>query len=94
MIIAVVQITVRPDRRSELSDVGERLLSFCRGLPGCLDYRLAEELGEPGRLLALERWTDEEAFLSHRDAVRDEPEFDAWRELVLSVNISTYSLPD
>ena len=65
MIIAIGDIYVQIPRRDELRGLMRRTQERVREEPGCLAYRFAETLDDPGHFLVVQRWRDQEALAEH-----------------------------
>jgi quinol monooxygenase YgiN len=61
----IAEIVSKKEKADELRAL---MLPFAEGAakePGCLFYQLLEVIGEPGRFLTFERWTDKAALDAH-----------------------------
>jgi quinol monooxygenase YgiN len=61
----IAEIVSKKDKADELRAL---LVPFAEGAakePGCLFYQLLEVIGEPGRFLTFERWTNKAALEDH-----------------------------
>jgi quinol monooxygenase YgiN len=61
----IAEIVSKKDKADELRAL---MVPFAEGAvkePGCLSYQLLEVIGEPGRFLTFERWTDKAALEAH-----------------------------
>jgi quinol monooxygenase YgiN len=61
----IAEIVSKTDKADELRAL---MVPFAEGAakePGCLSYQLLEVIGEPGRFLTFERWTDKGALQAH-----------------------------
>lgn len=61
----IAEIVSKKDKADELRAL---MVPFAEGAakePGCLSYQLLEVIGEPGRFLTFERWTDKAALQAH-----------------------------
>jgi quinol monooxygenase YgiN len=55
-------------KKDKADDLRALMVPFAEGAakePGCLFYQLLEVIGEPGRFLTFERWTDKAALQAH-----------------------------
>lgn len=55
-------------KKDKADDLRALMAPFAEGAakePGCLSYQLLEVIGEPGRFLTFERWTDKAALQAH-----------------------------
>ena len=61
----IAEIVSKKDKADELRAL---MVPFAEGAtkePGCLSYTLLEVIGEPGRFLTFERWTNKAALEGH-----------------------------
>lgn len=61
----IAEIVSKKDKADELRAL---MVPFAEGAakePGCLSYQLLEVIGEPGRFLTFERWSDKAALQAH-----------------------------
>jgi quinol monooxygenase YgiN len=61
----IAEIVSKKDKADELRAL---MVPFAEGAakePGCLSYQILEVIGEPGRFLTFERWTDKAALQAH-----------------------------
>ena len=61
----IAEINAKPGSEGALRDLLVPFAKSSRKEPGCLVYTLMEVIGEPGRFLTFERWTDKAALGVH-----------------------------
>jgi quinol monooxygenase YgiN len=61
----IAEIVSKKDKADDLRALLVPFAETSAKEPGCLDYRLVEVIGEPGRFLTFERWTDKAALEAH-----------------------------
>lgn len=90
MVIVAGQIFVDPARR-------ERYLVGCVGVvqqarraPGCLDFAIAADLVDPGRINIFERWETQEAVEAFRGSGPSEEQ----SETMLAASMAEYDVAD
>jgi heme-degrading monooxygenase HmoA len=93
MIAVIFEVIPKPDRRQEYLDIAAALRPLLDGIDGFLSIERFESLTEPGKILSLSFWRDEEGveqwrqLNAHRSAQargRDEV-FDDYRLRVAAV---------
>lgn len=57
----IAEAVAQPDKADALRDLLVPLAALSSAEPGCLEYKLMEVQGEPGRFLTFERWKDKAA---------------------------------
>ncbi|MET0143216.1 MAG: antibiotic biosynthesis monooxygenase [Ilumatobacteraceae bacterium] len=70
MLIVAGVFQVDPDRRDEFIRGRAPAMEASRAEPGCLEYVFAPDPIVPGRVVLLERWTDEASLADHIAALR------------------------
>jgi quinol monooxygenase YgiN len=61
----IAEIVSKKDKADELRELLVPFAELSAKEPGCLVYTLMEVIGEPGRFLTFERWTDKAALGVH-----------------------------
>jgi quinol monooxygenase YgiN len=61
----IAEIVSKKEKADELRALLEPFAEKSAKEPGCLVYTLMEVIGEPGRFLTFERWTDKTALDAH-----------------------------
>ena len=61
----IAEIVSRKDKADDLRALLVPFAETSAKEPGCLVYTLMEVIGEPGRFLTFERWTDKAALEAH-----------------------------
>jgi quinol monooxygenase YgiN len=61
----IAEIVSKKDKADELRALLVPFAELSAKEPGCLVYTLMEVIGEPGRFLTFERWTDKDALGVH-----------------------------
>lgn len=61
----IAEAVAQPEKADELRDLLVPFAELSGKEPGCLEYKLLEVHGEPGRFLTWERWTDKAALEVH-----------------------------
>jgi (4S)-4-hydroxy-5-phosphonooxypentane-2,3-dione isomerase len=89
MFSLVVQMQVRPDRRTEfLAGMAANAEASVRDEPGCLRFDVSAVATDANRFFLYELYTDADAFAAHKAA----PHFARWRtvaEQVLADQVNT-----
>src|SRR5262245_13359292 len=67
MIAVIFEVWPRPDRRQEYLDIAADLRPLLAEIDGFLSIERFESLSEPGKLLSLSFWRDEEAVRAWRN---------------------------
>ena len=65
MIIAIGDIYVQVPRRDGVRQLMRSTQQRVREEPGCLSYRFAETLDDPGHFVVVQQWRDQEALDEH-----------------------------
>ena len=65
MIIQLVRVSIRPERRDRWLEVIQRNAALTRAEKGCEGYQFAEDLETPNNFVIVELWADLEAVKSH-----------------------------
>lgn len=71
MVIQVVRVVIRPERRDRWLEVIRANLIETRRMEGCESYHVAEDIEAPNGFLIIERWASLDALYGHFRA----PEF-------------------
>ena len=64
-IVVVGDLHALVGRRDKLLELLATTQARAREEPGCVSYVFAEVIGEPGRVLICQEWTDETALRTH-----------------------------
>ncbi len=76
MIAVIFEVDIHPELKQEYLDIASRLRPLLDEIDGFLSIERFESLSEPGKILSLSFWRDEQAVESwrqiemHRDAQR------------------------
>lgn len=73
MIIVAGHLEVAPENRAEYLSACRAVVEQARATPGCLDFSLAPDPIEPGRITILERWASSEDVDRFRGAAPTDP---------------------
>jgi len=65
MIVIQGHLQTTPENAAKLKAAAAPLVAASRAEPGNIAYAFAEDIGEPGLLHFLERWSDEAALAAH-----------------------------
>jgi quinol monooxygenase YgiN len=65
MIVIVGHLQTTPENASRLKDAAASLVAASRAEAGNIAYAFAEDIGTPGLLHFMERWTDDAALAAH-----------------------------
>ena len=65
MIIVEGWVRLAPGEVERFRPAAARMAEESRREPGCLDYVLAQELGDPDLVRIIERWEDEASLTAH-----------------------------
>jgi quinol monooxygenase YgiN len=65
MIVVVGRVRTDADRREELIRVGQAVAAASRTEPGCITYRIYEDIEVPNDFVFVEEWEDDEALQRH-----------------------------
>lgn len=66
-VVCVATFRAKPGKANALCKALSALLEPTRGEPGCLNYTLHQSLNNPDVFTMLERFTDKNAFETHRN---------------------------
>ncbi len=90
MVIVAGHIVVDPHQRdSYLSDCVS-VVEQARSAPGCLDFSIAADLVEPGRIVIFERWESQEAV----EAFRGSGPSDEQTAAILAASVAEYDVAE
>jgi heme-degrading monooxygenase HmoA len=67
MIVVIFELSVLPGRQPDYLNAAERLRPLLAGIDGFLSIERFESLSEPGRLLSMSYWRDEDAVRQWRN---------------------------
>lgn len=67
MIAVIFEVTMEAQQRSHYLDIAVRLRPLLEKIDGFVSIERYESLGEPGKLLSLSFWRDEEAVAAWRN---------------------------
>src|SRR5579863_848216 len=70
MIAVIFEVRIRPGRQQDYLDLAASLHRELEGVDGFLSVERFSSLGDPGRILSLSFWRDEEAIRHWRTASR------------------------
>ena len=73
MVIVGGSYEVEPDQREEFLAGRREAIRGARAEAGCLEYTVAADPIEPGRVVLFERWTDQAALDVHISGMRQAP---------------------
>lgn len=76
MIYVVATLIVKPGSTEALRGPAAACIAETRKEEGCISYELFQSLGDPDRLVFVERWQTREALTAHSKT----PHIAAWRE--------------
>jgi quinol monooxygenase YgiN len=65
MIVVVGRVRTDAERRDELMRIGQAVAETSRTEPGCISYRVYEDIEVPHDFVFVEEWEDEEALRRH-----------------------------
>jgi quinol monooxygenase YgiN len=65
LIIAILKMVVRPEKRSDLTETLKGMLQPARVERGCLSYRLYEDVENRNAFVLLEEWATQEDLERH-----------------------------
>jgi quinol monooxygenase YgiN len=65
MIVVVGRVSSDADKREELIRVGQTVAAASVEEPGCVSYRLYEDVGTPNEFVFVEEWESQEALQAH-----------------------------
>ncbi len=84
MIVVLFELTLQPGRQPDYLGTAERLRPLLDGVDGFVSIERFESLSEPGRLLSLSCWRDEEAVRQWRNAEPHRQAQDAGRRVIFA----------
>lgn len=84
MIVVLFELTLQPGRQSDYLATAERLRPLLDGVDGFVSIERFGSLSEPGRLLSLSCWRDEEAVRRWRLAEAHRQAQDAGRRVIFA----------
>ena len=90
MVIVAGHITVDPEQRESLVAGSVSVVEKARGAAGCLDFAMAADLIDPGRVNIFERWESQAAVKAFR---RSAPR-NKHGAAMLSVSVAEYDIAD
>ena len=73
MVIVGGSFEVEPDQREAFVASRHEAMKKSRAEPGCLEYTVAADPVEPGRVVLFERWVDQAALDAHIAGIRQAP---------------------
>jgi quinol monooxygenase YgiN len=73
VLIVAGMFEVEPDRRQEFLTDREDSMRKSRAEPGCLEYVMSADPIDPGRVVLLERWADQQSLDVHLSAMQGAP---------------------
>jgi quinol monooxygenase YgiN len=65
MIIQLVKVSIRPERRERWLKLLREMVVPTRSEPGCVAFRIAEDVESPNTFHLVEQWADIEAQYEH-----------------------------
>ena len=84
MIAVIFEVEPRPDRRGAYLDAAERLRPLLARIDGFLSIERFESLTQPGKILSLSFWRDEEAVRQWRNLEEHRHAQDAGRRTIFA----------
>jgi quinol monooxygenase YgiN len=90
MVIVAGHITVEPQQRESYVAGCVSAVEQARGAAGCLDFAIAADLVDPGRVNIFERWESQAAV----DAFRGSGPSDEQGAAMLSASVAEYDIAD
>jgi quinol monooxygenase YgiN len=90
MVIVAGQLFVDPARRERYLAGCAEVVERARRAPGCLDFAIAADLIDPGRINIFERWQTQEAVESFRGSGPGEEQSAAIR----AASVAEYDVAD
>ena len=88
MIIVAGTLTVRPEDRDGYLAGCRSVVEQARAAPGCLDFAIAADLLDPGRITVLERW----ATRAELEAFRGSGPADGQTAVLLAADVADYEV--
>jgi quinol monooxygenase YgiN len=90
MVIVAGHIIVEPQERESYLEGCVRVVEQARGAAGCLDFAIAADLIDPGRVNVFERWASQEAV----EAFRGSGPSDEQGAAIRSASVAEYDIAD
>ncbi|MDG4824870.1 antibiotic biosynthesis monooxygenase [Asanoa sp. WMMD1127] len=90
MLIVAGHLMVAPDERLSYLAGCEAVVAAARRAPGCLDFAIAADLLDPGRVNVYERWESQ----ADVDAFRGSGPSDEQGAALLSASVAEYDVGD
>jgi quinol monooxygenase YgiN len=90
VVIVAGHIVVDPQQRESYLADCVSVVEQARGAPGCLDFAIAADLVEPGRIDIFERWESQAAV----EAFRGSGPSDAQAATMRAASIAEYDVAD
>jgi quinol monooxygenase YgiN len=90
MVIVAGYVTVDPEQRVSHLEAFKPVVEKARQADGCLDFAVAPDLLDPGRVNLFERWESQDAVKAFR---RRAPRV-KHRAATLSVSVAEYDIAD
>lgn len=84
MIVVIFELILQPGRQHDYLGAAERLRPLLADIDGFISIERFESLSEPGRLLSLSCWRDEEAVSRWRNAEAHRQVQDAGRRAIFA----------
>jgi len=64
-MIIIAETYIKPEKIDEVRKMYEKVIQHTRKQPGCLDYKLYQNIDNPDILMFVEEWETEEDFIAH-----------------------------
>ncbi|MEV6487562.1 antibiotic biosynthesis monooxygenase family protein [Actinoplanes sp. NPDC051633] len=90
MVIVAGHIVVDPGRREAYLANCVPVVEQARDAPGCLDFSIAADIVDPGRIVIFERWESQAAV----EAFRGSGPSDEQGEAMLAASVAEYDVAD
>ena len=90
MVIVAGHIIVEPQERESYLEGCVRVVEQARRAAGCLDFAIAADLIDPGRVNVFERWASQEAV----EAFRGSGPSDEQGAAIRSASVAEYDIAD
>jgi len=84
VIVVIFELTLQPGRQPDYLDAAERLRPLLADIDGFLSIERFESLVQPGRLLSMSCWRDEEAVRQWRNTEAHRQVQDAGRRAIFA----------
>lgn len=84
MIVVIFELTLQPGRQPDYLDAAERLRPLLADIDGFLSIERFESLVQPGKLLSISCWRDEEAVRQWRNTEAHRQVQDAGRRAIFA----------